>query len=112
LSNRECHAGERGHSTSTSEAEYVPVPFLESFARLYRAGWSVADVAVQGPSGLRWLVTGTNGENCIRATRRTQTEAWQKALRQAEAVGMTRAVRLPAERVLRAAEEDGGSPPA
>jgi hypothetical protein len=39
----------------------------ESFLRLHAAGWSIGDAAVAGPSRPVWLVTGTNGENRIRA---------------------------------------------
>jgi hypothetical protein len=60
----------------------------ESFARLHKAGWSVGDVAVLTPAGKRWLVTGTNGENAIRAEGVTQAEAWWRACQQADAVGM------------------------
>src|SRR5262249_47920489 len=60
----------------------------ESFARLQRAGWSVGDVRVLTASGPRWLVTGTNGMNAIRAEGATQAEAWQRACEQAETVGM------------------------
>ena len=60
----------------------------ESFSRLQRAGWTVGDVAVHGPEDIHWLVTGTNGENRIEARGASQAEAWQRALQQAEAVGM------------------------
>jgi hypothetical protein len=56
----------------------------ESFARLHAAGWSVGDVR----TGAEWLVTGSNGENQVRATGRTQAEAWYIACQQAEATGM------------------------
>jgi hypothetical protein len=54
------------------------------FGHLRRAGWSVGDTG----SGVGWLVTGTNGENAIRATGRTREEAWWRAGEQARAVGM------------------------
>src|SRR4051812_46067740 len=47
----------------------------ESFARLHKASWNVGDVAVLTPAGKRWLVTGTNGENAVRAEGANQTEA-------------------------------------
>lgn len=56
----------------------------ESFARLHRAGWSIGET---GGAGV-WLVSGSNGENQIRAEGRTQAEAWYRATLQAEAVGM------------------------
>jgi hypothetical protein len=56
----------------------------EVLDRLYRAGWSVGDVALtQG-----WLVTGSNGENQVRAVGATQAQAWRLACEQAAAVGM------------------------
>jgi hypothetical protein len=67
----------------------------ESFARLKRAGWSVGDVTVFGAAGKRWLVSGVNGENVIQAEGNTQAEAWHRACRQAEAVGMLRLPRPP-----------------
>jgi hypothetical protein len=59
-----------------------------SLARLHAAGWSAGEVRVLAPHGPRWLVTGTNGENVIRAEGATQAEAWHRACGQAEAVGM------------------------
>jgi hypothetical protein len=56
----------------------------ESLARLHRAGWSAGEAAF----GSRWLVTGRNGENVIRAEAPTQAEAWHAACLQAKAVGM------------------------
>jgi len=35
----------------------------ESFARLHQAGWSIGE---KGSAGV-WIVSGTNGENVIRA---------------------------------------------
>lgn len=61
----------------------------ESFARLHRAGWSTGET---GSAGV-WLVTGTNGENDIRAEGHTQAEAWYRATLQAEAVGMLAALK-------------------
>jgi hypothetical protein len=56
----------------------------ESFGRLHRAGWSIGEAAGTAV----WVVTGTNGENVIRAEGKTQAEAWYRAALQAEAVGM------------------------
>ena len=56
----------------------------ESFDRLRRAGWSVGDC---GTAAL-WCVSGSNGENAVRAEGRTQAEAWWRACEQARAVGM------------------------
>src|SRR5262245_56702138 len=66
-----------------------PCPTVdESFAQLHAAGWSVGDVRLLAPSGPRWLVTGTNGENALRAEGDSQAEAWAQAVEQARAVGM------------------------
>ena len=51
---------------------------------LHRAGWSIGETV----GSAVWIVTGTNGENVIRAEDRSQAEAWHKAMLQAEAVGM------------------------
>jgi hypothetical protein len=59
----------------------------ESLARLRQAGWSIGEL--RGISGL-WFVTGTNGENVIRAEGQSQAEAWYRATLQAEAAGMLR----------------------
>jgi hypothetical protein len=37
-----------------------------------------------------WFVSGTNGENFIRANGASQAEAWHRAREQAEAAGMLR----------------------
>jgi hypothetical protein len=58
----------------------------ESFARLHRAGWSIGEAATESA----WIVSGTNGENAIRAEATSQAEAWHRAVEQAEAVGMAR----------------------
>jgi hypothetical protein len=55
---------------------------------LQRAGWTVGDVAVHGPDGIHWLVSGSNGENRIEGRGASQGEAWHRAVEQAEAVGM------------------------
>jgi hypothetical protein len=62
----------------------------ESFLRLHAAGWSIGDAAYveRGSGVLVWLVTGTNGENLIRAEGTTRNEAWREAVGQALAVGM------------------------
>jgi hypothetical protein len=58
----------------------------ESLARLHAAGWSVGEVR----AGRSFLVTGTNGENALRAVGVTSAEAWHRACEQAEALGMLR----------------------
>jgi hypothetical protein len=52
--------------------------------RLHRAGWSVGET-VTAP---RWQVSGSNGENRLEASGRTQAQAWHRACEQARAVGM------------------------
>jgi hypothetical protein len=59
--------------------------------RLHRAGWSVGEFATAGAGGReRWRVWGSNGENQIDAAADTQAEAWHRACRQAQALGMPR----------------------
>jgi hypothetical protein len=71
-----------------------PIPHCsqvdECFARLHRAGWSVGEASFRGPAGERWQVSGSNGENLLRADGATQAEAWWHACQQAEALGMLR----------------------
>jgi hypothetical protein len=62
----------------------------ESLARLHRAGWSVGEVRLLTSEGAVWWVTGSNGENALRARGRTQAEAWQRACEQAKSLGMLR----------------------
>jgi hypothetical protein len=52
--------------------------------RLHRAGWSIGEVGTTRG----WLVTGSNGENVIRAVVRALAEAWRQACEQAGALGM------------------------
>ena len=69
----------------------MPRPFAtadEPLARLHAAGWSVGDVRLLTAEGARWLVSGSNGENRIRALADTQAEAWQRAAEQARALAM------------------------
>jgi hypothetical protein len=64
----------------------------ESFLLLHAAGWSIGDASHvergEGVPVVVWLVTGTNGENRIRAERPTRGAAWWAAIRQAAVVGM------------------------
>jgi hypothetical protein len=62
----------------------------DSLIRLHRSGWTIGDTTFSDGDGLVWLITGLNGENCIRAEGATQAEAWHKAVEQAAAVGMLR----------------------
>jgi hypothetical protein len=56
----------------------------ECHPRLAAAGWSVGDVATSDT----WLVTGTNGENVVRAVAPSQAGAWRLTCEQAAVVGM------------------------
>jgi hypothetical protein len=61
------------------------------YLALHAAGWSIGDAALVGPDGKRvWFVSGSNGENLIRAEGATRGEAWSAAVEQARAVGMVR----------------------
>jgi hypothetical protein len=77
-----CQRGQHGRQGDDPVSSYPSVD--ESFDRLHHAGWSIGEaggVAV-------WIVTGTNGENMIRAEGHIQAEAWWRACEQAAAVGM------------------------
>ena len=56
----------------------------EALDRLHRAGWSIGETG----AGRTWIVSGSNGENEIRAEARTQAGAWAEACSQARAVGV------------------------
>jgi hypothetical protein len=60
----------------------------EMILRLKRAGWTIGDTVCYGAGGRFWVVSGSNGENLIRAEGRTDVEAWREAVEQARAVGM------------------------
>jgi hypothetical protein len=55
---------------------------------LERTGWSVAETAVIGPTGLRWRVVGTHGDHTLEAHGETELEVWHRACRRAEALGL------------------------
>jgi hypothetical protein len=63
-------------------------PADTALIRLHRSGWSVGETAFSGPHGSTWVVFGSNGENLIRATGATQSEAWTEPERQAREPGM------------------------
>jgi hypothetical protein len=44
----------------------------ECFSRLHRAGWSVGEASFLTPTGEVWQVSGSNGENLLRAWGATQ----------------------------------------
>lgn len=58
--------------------------------QLHAGGWNVGDTAFFDveDGGQVWVVTGTNGENRIRAEGATRRAAWRRALDQAPVVGM------------------------
>ena len=58
------------------------------FLILHRAGWSIGDTAFVGKDGISWLVFGTKGDHSIQANGETQEQAWKKACRQAEELGL------------------------
>ncbi len=66
-----------------------PSGITATLATLHRAGWSIGDTASRGEDGqLVWLVSGSNGENLIRAEGATSAAAWSRALDQARPLGM------------------------
>lgn len=68
---------------------HQPPPDIVALARLHSAGWSVGDVAAHdGVGGLTWLVSGSNGENLIRAEGATRDGAWGRAIERARGLGM------------------------
>jgi hypothetical protein len=64
-------------------------PIDEAIHQLHRAGWSIGDTAFTTAAGVvAWVVSGTNGENLIRAEGSTRDEAWIRAVEQARSLGM------------------------
>jgi hypothetical protein len=64
-------------------------PIADAIRQLHRAGWSIGDVAAHdGAGGMLWIVSGSNGENLIRAEGSTRAEAWVRAVEQARTLGM------------------------
>jgi hypothetical protein len=60
----------------------------ELFSLLHRAGWSIGDTVFSNAGGMYWLVYGTQGGYEIRSEDADRGEAWKKACRQAEALGL------------------------
>jgi hypothetical protein len=56
----------------------------ESADRLHRAGCSIGEIV----SGSGWRVFGTNGENMIDVTAKTQAETWWRACEAARSLGL------------------------
>ena len=70
-----------------------PIPKTDQlFQILNRAGWSIACTAFTDKGGLSWLVCGTHGDHQIQANGNTQGEAWKRACRQAEELGLVHPV--------------------
>lgn len=64
-------------------------PIDEAIDQLHRAGWSIGDTAfTTDAEGVKWVVSGSNGENLIRAEGSTRSEAWVRAAEQARSLGM------------------------
>jgi hypothetical protein len=62
---------------------------------LHRSGWSIGITAFHATAGaVVWVVSGSNGENLIRAEGLTAVAARRAALGQARAVGMVRGWRV------------------
>jgi hypothetical protein len=64
-------------------ARTYPTPD-ESRARLHAAGWSVSETGASRDC----VVSGSNRGSRIRATGKTQAEAWHRACQQAEGLGL------------------------
>jgi hypothetical protein len=62
----------------------------EAMRRLHEQSWSVGDSVCAGPDGLAWLVMVTKGGATLQADGRTDSEAWRRAVEQAE--GMAQAI--------------------
>lgn len=58
------------------------------FRVLHKAGWSIGDTAFAGKNGLTWMVFGTQDGYEILGIDVERVEAWNKACRQAETVGL------------------------
>jgi hypothetical protein len=64
-------------------------PTADCLAALHRAGWNIGDTALLTDSGgLVWVVSGSNGENLIRAEGATPAAACRAACDQARTLGM------------------------
>lgn len=68
----------------------APNPTDDAVDQLHRAGWNIGSAAFtdRAGEGLAWIVSGSNGENRIRAEGATAAEAWAAALQQAGSLGM------------------------
>jgi hypothetical protein len=60
---------------------------VQCCGQLSRAGWSVWDDVRATEGELLWVVSGTNGENVIRAAGLTLADAWSNAVELARKLG-------------------------
>jgi hypothetical protein len=67
-----------------------PDIIADALAQLHASGWSIGETTFIDVErgGIVRVVTGSNGENQIRAEGETAAEAWYRALGQAAEVGM------------------------
>ena len=73
------------HTDETAEFD----PIAEAIGQLHRGGWSIGDTTFTTEAdGVKWVVSGTNGENQIRAEGSTRSEAWTRAVEQVRELGM------------------------
>jgi hypothetical protein len=63
-------------------------PAAESRARLERAGWSLTVKAVITSQGLCWRVTGRHGAELLATEGDSEFEAWHRACRHAQGLGL------------------------
>lgn len=68
----------------------TPNPTDDAVKQLHQAGWNIGSAAFtdRAGEGLVWIVSGSNGENQIRAEGATAAEAWTAAIDQARACGL------------------------
>jgi hypothetical protein len=79
--------GQRGRGLSLQDDQGDDI--AAALDRLHAGGCSIGDTAFfVEVGGLVHVVTGTNGENMIRAEGATCAEAWRRALDRAAAVGI------------------------
>ena len=80
--------GQRGRGLSLQDDQGDDI--ADVLDQLHAGGWNVGDTAFHDvkDGGQVWVVTGSNGENMIRAESATCAEAWRRALDRAAAGGM------------------------
>jgi hypothetical protein len=66
-------------------------PVLEALHQLHRSGWSIGDAVFRGGAGeCVGIVSGSHGENLLRAEGATSVEARDRAVEQARGLGLLR----------------------